>query len=167
MRSVRALNVGAPAPETDLEGIARVIRPLLVVQVLQTAAIFGGLLLLIIPGIVFAVWFAFSQAAVVLDGAPALEALSQSRALVAGRFFKAAWRVLMGPFLLAFLYAFVSTLVIALLVPGADLASQADGMTPLPLWAGAIDAAATIFLIFPLSTIYATLLYEEAKKPRT
>src|SRR3989338_1437363 len=45
----------------------RAVGPVLIVALLQILIIFGGMILLIIPGIVFCIWFAFSQQAVVID----------------------------------------------------------------------------------------------------
>ena len=58
--------------------------------ILKGIIILGGLLLLIIPGIIFSVWYAFTGLEVVLNGAGVKESLSKSKALVQGRF----WPVL-------------------------------------------------------------------------
>lgn len=53
---------------------------------LKLAILVGGFLLLIIPGIIFSVWFAFSGIEIVLNNAGVKESLSKSKALVVGRF---------------------------------------------------------------------------------
>ena len=167
MRATRALNAGTPVPDTTLPYFGTIVGPLLTVAVLQTAASLGGLILFIIPGIIAMVWFAFGQQAVVLDGARPLDALSQSRALVTGRFFRSAWWLIGGPLIVLTLYTVALSALFALVAPAAGPASlQLDGTGPFPLWAEAIDSAATILLIFPLTIVYSTLLYDEMKKKR-
>jgi hypothetical protein len=167
MRAARAIRSGAPLQETTFQHFSKLIGPLLIVAVLQTAAFMGGLILLVIPGILALIWFAFAQPAVVLDGAPPLEALSRSRALASGRFLAVAWRVIMGPLIIFALYTLALSALFALVSPLAGPGSlQLDGSTPFPIWADAIDSAATVLLVLPLSVIYTTLLYEDLKLPR-
>lgn len=64
------------------------IIPTFIVSVLTGLAVLGGLILLIIPGIIFTVWFAFSFYAVVLDGKDETEAMRESKKLVEGRWFE-------------------------------------------------------------------------------
>lgn len=53
---------------------------------LKLAILMGGFLLLIIPGIIFSIWFTFSGIEIVLNNAGVKESLSRSKALVVGRF---------------------------------------------------------------------------------
>lgn len=62
----------------------RIIMPLLGTWILQTLAIMGGFLLLIIPGIIFAFWFSLSSHAVVIGGESGRAALSRSKKLMKG-----------------------------------------------------------------------------------
>jgi hypothetical protein len=52
-----------------------------------------GFLLLIVPGVVFLVWFVFAHFEVVLTEAGIKESLSRSKALVAGKFWKVLGRL--------------------------------------------------------------------------
>lgn len=61
------------------------ILPTLIVSILTALAVLGGLILLIVPGIIFSVWFAFSFYVVVLDGKDGTEAMRESKKLVEGR----------------------------------------------------------------------------------
>jgi len=56
--------------------------PLVGTSILMYMAIFGGFLLLIIPGIYFAIWFGLSQHVVVLEGLAGPKALGRSKQLV-------------------------------------------------------------------------------------
>ncbi len=60
------------------------------VGILQALVVAGGILLLVVPGLVFLVWFGFAQQAFLLDGKRGIDALSASRDLSRGRFFTTA-----------------------------------------------------------------------------
>ena len=62
----------------------------LLIGILKGAILLIGFLLLIIPGIIFSVWFAFSGMEIVLNKTGVKESLLKSKALVIGRF----WPVL-------------------------------------------------------------------------
>ncbi len=63
---------------------------LFLLQVLTALIVGFGILLLIIPGIIFGVWFAFSTYVLILEDRGVTESLGRSRQLVAGHF----WTVL-------------------------------------------------------------------------
>lgn len=69
--------------ESIQAGLAR-IGPLIWTSILMGLAIFGGFILLIIPGILFAFWFSLSNHAVVLEKLSGSAALKRSKALMAG-----------------------------------------------------------------------------------
>ena len=56
--------------------------------------ILGGYLLLIIPGIIFTVWFSFVFYAVVLENKKTVEAMKYSKSLVRERWWAVLWRLL-------------------------------------------------------------------------
>lgn len=62
----------------------KILFPLLGTWILQTLAIMGGFILLIIPGIIFTFWFALSSHAVVIGGESGRAALSRSKKLMSG-----------------------------------------------------------------------------------
>lgn len=62
--------------------------PLVLTSLVQCLAVFGGLILLIIPGIVFMLWFVFAPIIVVLEGRSSVAALRRSKMLVKGYFVK-------------------------------------------------------------------------------
>jgi hypothetical protein len=74
------------------------IAPLIGTAILMYLAVFGGLILLIIPGILFALWFGLSQHTVVLENLSGTRALSRSKELV---------RPNMGTFLMLGILVFV------------------------------------------------------------
>jgi hypothetical protein len=72
-------------PTTALEAIsqgARRLPALWGTTILMYLAIWGGLILLIVPGILFALWFGLSQHVVVIEGIAGTSALKRSKKLV-------------------------------------------------------------------------------------
>jgi hypothetical protein len=70
---------------TALEAIRHGFRrfwPLIGTSILMYLAIFGGLILLVVPGILFALWFSLSQHVVVIEEIAGSAALSRSKKLV-------------------------------------------------------------------------------------
>lgn len=145
------------------------ILPLLWVAVVQGLLYLGGLLLLVIPLFLFVVWYCFAQVSVVLDGKHGMEALSWSKSLVKGRFWKTAMAVIGIPAFIGLCYAVVvgGTITLILLATGQSLDLFLSA-TKEPVWVTAIDTIGQLFLI-PITSIYSTKVYlafkEEPLKP--
>jgi hypothetical protein len=145
------------------EASRRLVWSYIWVSLMQFAVMLGGFLLLVIPGIVFGLWYAFAQEAVVVDGKRGLEAMSRSRELARGRFFQVLWYLVFGV-LVAMLIYLVGITALEMLI-GALTQTPVEvsfGQTP-PLWVDLIDNVAGIFLT-PLVAIYGTLTYLELKQ---
>lgn len=139
------------------------IWPFAWVSLLQGVVTLGGFLLLIIPGLVFAAWFAYAQQALLVDGKRGLEALSHSRELCRGRFFTVVWNLIAGPGLVAILYLLALSAAFALIASTTNVPiDMLVGEQP-PLWADMIATVSEIFLM-PLFYLYWTLSYQELKK---
>lgn len=69
--------------------------------------IIGGLILLVVPGIMFAIWFSFTLFLVFDKDLPVKQALKDSKAMVKGRF----WKVL-GRFIVIGIFGMIVTIVI-------------------------------------------------------
>jgi hypothetical protein len=83
IQAVARLYLGEPV--TALEAVKHGFRrlgPLIWTSFLMLLAIYGGLILCIIPGIYFAIWFGLSQHVVVLEGLNGPKALGRSKKLV-------------------------------------------------------------------------------------
>jgi hypothetical protein len=80
-------------PIEALEAGGMFFLPMLWVMVLSVLAYMGGFLLLIIPGIIFAVWFAFSYFTLVLEGKRGTDAMKTSKGYVRGRWWPVAGRI--------------------------------------------------------------------------
>jgi hypothetical protein len=121
--------------------------------------VFGGLLLLIIPGIIFSVWYAFSAMGIVLDKKPVLESLSYSKSLVMGRF----WKTLLYIFVPAFCITVFQAAISGIINIPSGIAST---NTVLEVITAILDGLLSLALA-PLSTIPFVILYDELKKNPT
>ncbi|MBI2989951.1 MAG: hypothetical protein HYY51_02045 [Candidatus Magasanikbacteria bacterium] len=96
-----------PKTSEELADAKPFVWPAILAIVLGALAIIGGFLLLIIPGVILALWFIFSIEAVILDGRKSpKEALKASRELSRGRFWAVLWR-LVAPWIVFGLIAFI------------------------------------------------------------
>lgn len=77
----------------NIQTAVHLIIPAFLISLLTSLMVVGGLILLIIPGLIFIVWFAFTFYAVVIDNHKIKEAFSASRQLVKGRWWKVLWRL--------------------------------------------------------------------------
>jgi len=135
------------------------------ISLLQALTVAGGLLLFIVPGFVFLVWFGFATQALLLDEKKGIDAMSASRDLAKGRFWTAALYQLGGPFLCGVAYLVV--LALAFLVLSALTQTPINvifGENP-PLWADMLGTIGNIFLL-PVLSIYGVMAYLEMKKER-
>jgi hypothetical protein len=139
------------------------IIPLLWVSILSGLAVFGGTLLLIIPGIIFAVWFAFSSIINVIEGTRGSAALKESKRLVSGRWWSVFWR-LVAPYVVYILGFYVIVGVIFWLV-GLATGNWEGFITGeyLP-WLNALVSNAINVLVTPLFITLPIILYVELKK---
>ncbi|MBI4087172.1 hypothetical protein HY416_04345 [Candidatus Kaiserbacteria bacterium] len=123
--------------------------PYLFVGLLTGLAIMGGMILLIVPGIVIAVWFAFSQYTCLLEEKNGFEALRASRTLVVGRWGAVFTRLLVfvAIYILA-TFAFMSII---------DQAISDDALS------AGLSNLLLVIVLTPISTIYPYLLYKDLK----
>lgn len=83
-----------------------------VTSALEILAIVSGLILLVIPGLIFVIWFTFTISIVVAENLSGTAALSRSKQLVKGRFWKTVGYLLF-PALIIFVYSFITSAVSA------------------------------------------------------
>lgn len=131
------------------------IWPVIWTSFLVSAIVLGGTLLLIIPGIIFAVWYSFTFYTVIFENAKGLNALNASKSLVVGRWWPIVWKLAIPALLfgaLNSLLAYVLAFLIRLL--------------PLPMFiqstaASALTSVASA-IIAPLSAAATLILYKNA-----
>jgi len=140
-------------------GMRRV--PALLVAFLAAAIVVGaGLLLVLVPGFIFMIWFVFAPTAVIVERLGPFASLSYSRALVRGHWWRTAALLTIVGIILMVLYI-VLVLVVGILVvsnPGA----VASGEPPwylnfvvgpvLGAFAGPLTYALTLSIYYDLKT---------------
>lgn len=124
------------------------IWPLLGTGLLAGLIVSGGLMLLIIPGVIFGVWFAFVSYLVVAENLSGKSALSRSKQLVKGNFGGVFGRILA----LGILVAAIS--IVASMLFGFIFGEEIGG----------IFSTTLSVVIAPFGTVYMFLIYEELKK---
>jgi len=93
------------------------------VGLLNMLIVFLGLILFIIPGIIFAVWFSFSRFVLINEGQGVIASLKRSKELVRGRFWPVLGRYLVLFFVIVLaqitlgLVPFIGTIASTLLAP--------------------------------------------------
>lgn len=134
------------------------------VSILANLAIFGGILLLIIPGIIFAVWFAFCAYILIIENIKGVQALQASKNLVQGYFWPIFWRWFATYFVYGLLIAVIILIPIYLI--GFSLGNPSLGFTPqAPWWSSLIANVISVFTI-PLLTSIGVILYNSLKKEK-
>jgi len=133
--------------DTNIRELIRSSWPLLwqflILSFLVGITVFFGIALLIIPGIIFAVWFMFSSFILVNEGTTGRAAMRRSKYYVKGQF----WGIL----------GRLSLLILVLILFSSLLSSIDD-----PVISGLTQVIAS-FIINPFSLIYAYKLYQGAK----
>lgn len=96
-----------PKTGEELADAKPFVWPAILAIVLGALAIVGGFVLLIVPGVILALWYIFSIEAVILDGRKSpRDALRASRELSRGRWWAVLWR-LVAPWIVFGVIAFI------------------------------------------------------------
>ncbi len=136
---------------------SNLIWPVIYVSFLVTLIVLGGTLLLIIPGIIFAVWYSFAFYTVIFENARGFNALSSSKSLVVGRLWPIMWRLAITTLIFGFINSALSY-ALAFLIR----------LLPLPIFIQSASASALTSLagaiIAPLSAGAILILYQSAKQ---
>jgi len=130
------------ASEAFRKGLSRFF-PFIWVGILTALAVLGGFILLIIPGLIFAVWFSFSYFVLLFEDRRGIAALKQSKHYVQGYFWQVVGRTL------ALLIVVVITVIVVGLI-GSLFGSSGSTI---------LQSLAT-FLIVPLALAYYYWLYQ-------
>lgn len=139
----------------------RLIFPFLWVGLLMTLVTLGGTLLLIVPGILFALWLSLSPYILFVEDKRGLKALITSWHYVKGYWLAVFWRFLF--FGLVF-FAIALVAVLAFIITGLiELPLEATSM-PQALWSRILNMFLTSFLLTPLSLLYGLGIYQSARR---
>lgn len=166
-RAVAAGISGGPVPplRTLLIGALPAVVPTLLASLTLGLLLFAGFILLVVPMVIMAVWFAFVLQAVVLDNATWIGAFGQSKALVSGRFGAVFWR-LVAPYMFWLLVLWVITAAVIFLMNGAAGEFSVRLSENAPLWVQLASSVATDTigaLMAPFFLSVTTLLYLNLK----
>ncbi len=118
--------------------------------------IMAGTLLFIIPGIIFALWYAFAGYAVMLDGQTGLAAMRFSKGLVVGRWWSIALRLVIPSLLFGALFMAAYSLVAFPLT----LYAPADPALIINNLLSALGKA----VLTPLTAVAMIIVYLDAKR---
>jgi len=157
-------NKTAQTKKIELQNVANLFWPALLISILTSLIIIGGFILLIVPGVIFAIWYAFSFYAVVLDQHKVMDALKTSKNLVQGRWWAVWWR-LFAPTLVFVILLFLAQWLVSL-----PFKAILQDLSPTSLAYTLIVSILTLLTTFinllftPLTTAAPTILYLELKK---
>lgn len=132
--------------------------PLIITGLLTVLIVMGGTLMLLIPGIIFSLWYGFSSYAVMLDDKKGMEALNYSKSLVKGRWWGVFWRLLAPSFVIGIVTSLVQLI---LLFPFGFLTYYANVILINSL--STIVAIAVSSLLLPLGMAAPLILYRDLK----
>ncbi|MEW6368685.1 MAG: hypothetical protein AB1714_28995 [Acidobacteriota bacterium] len=126
--------------------------------ILQGLCVLAGLLLLLVPGILFAVWFSLSTIAVVAEGCSGGAALGRSKALVDGY-----WWDLFARYVLLF----IAIVGVYILPVGMLAAMEAMAEGPVALMVGGVRVLVEMALnaaVTPFAQVFLYLIYFNLRK---
>ena len=157
-RAMANANAGQPFDWKNVFSTSSsLIWPVLVASLLVGLIVLGGSLLLVIPGIIFAIWYNFTFYTVIFENAKGLGALRASKALVSGRWLAIFWRWL-APGIIFSALSFVIFYVLSFLIK----------LIPLPMFmqSAVVSAASSLvnIAVSPLLAGAALILYQSAKQ---
>ena len=144
-----------------LESSFKKIPSYLLVAFLTGLIVMMGIILLIIPGIIFAIWYAFSVYINILEGKKGMEALNASKALVQGRWGATFWRLL-APAIAVYILVMIVVLVLSYIFTGGHFNTASLGQSIL-----FNILSSVIFLILaPLFASFSVILYNNLKETK-
>jgi len=154
-----------PNLKPNLLSIKKLIIPALLASILNALIMIGGFILLIVPGIIFAVWFAFTVYDVAINNTlDPIQALKNSKQLVDGRWFDVFWR-LVAPGVIFTVSALLIEKIISWPISFAlDTTLENTFSSFFLLALGSILSVLVSLFFTPLTTTAPVILYNELKK---
>ncbi len=116
-----------------------------------------GFILFIIPGIIFSIWFTFSVYVLVSEDLKGTKALSRSKELVKGYWFKVFWRLIVLTLIILLITLPIGLISIINSLGGDHITETASGFL----------SAILGFFVTPFSIIFSFLIFENLKKIKT
>ncbi len=167
---IRLINAGLTKQPVDQKTLNqnawRDTIPFLWISILVGIITLGGLILVIIPGLIFSVWYFFSRYSFAIDGMRGYAALDNSKKLVQGRFWQIVWRLIVTNIfygLVLIVIVGIPTLIIGYFTKFAEFSSA---FTSGPWWFDALQSLAVVITL-PLNIAFWTILYKNLKETKT
>jgi hypothetical protein len=135
---------------------SHLIWPVVYTSLLVALIVIGGTILLIIPGIIFSIWFSFTFYAVLFEEKRGAAALRSSKELVVGRWWSIFWRLFAPGFFFALVFMILSyslTYLLDVLLGGFTLIIVNGVVTSI------LSA-----IVSPLTALTTIILYFSAKE---
>jgi len=136
--------------------------PLIWVSFLTGLAVLGGMILFIIPGIIIAVWFAFSTFLNILDNVRGTAALKQSKAMVSGLWWSTAIRFVVPYIVFGILFYGAAWIILMAITPLTNYFAGTN-QDIIVMIESIITSALNIFTT-PMFIMVGAILYLEIKK---
>lgn len=150
--------------QEELRTAKRFIMPTILVGILTALIIIGGILLLIVPGIIFAIWFAFSVQTVIFDNMKGKATLSASKNLVKGRLAKVLWRMIVPGFVFGIISAILQWIItVPMIYAFMAFVSFGGPRWDVAIINGALSVGVSLVLA-PFTMAAMIILYFELKK---
>jgi hypothetical protein len=147
----------------EIRSAKHIVWPALGVSILSGLAVLGGTLLLVVPGIIFGLWFAFAVYETAIDGTRPLEAMRMSKQLVDGRLMAVLWRLLVPGLLFGVVmvvFQYIANIPLDFILNNTD--TQSFLFVTWSILATLISSLLTM-LFLPLTTSITIILYTELK----
>lgn len=139
-----------------LASTSHLIWPVIYTSLLVGLIVLAGSILLIIPGIIFAVWYSFVFYHIAFEEKPGLTALRASKQMVVGRWWKILWRVLLPGLLFGVAMTIIDTVLLQI------FGLFVHGETGLAIANSVISSLVNVF-VTPLAAVAGIILYFSAK----
>lgn len=152
----RLNNQELPTFRSMLGSTSHLIWPVILTSLLISLVVLGGILLFVIPGIIFMVWYSFTYYTVIFDGQRGTNALRASKSLVVGRWWQMIWRMF-APIFLFNLIGWVISVIISL--PFEFFLSEQANEIAFQISSGVVN-----IVITPLMAASSVILYSSAKE---
>lgn len=136
---------------------SHLIWPIIYTSLLVVLIVMGGTILFIVPGIIFSIWYCFTYYAILFEEKRGVAALSASKSLVSGRWWKIFWRLLAPAIFYSVIFVVISSAATSLL----------KLIMPIDFTFLIINGIVTSILsalVSPLTALTTVLLYFSAKE---
>jgi hypothetical protein len=131
------------------------------VGILSGIIIVLGFILLIIPGIIFSIWYSYAGYINILEEKKGMDALKASKDLVKGRWWATLWRLLV-PALLVYIIAMLISAALGFLISGGNLSLTTTGNSTI------VDIISNLIILVltPLFSAFSVILYHSLKETK-